>query len=673
VIRRVGVERLELVGIGRGAIVVDPEATGRELVEAQHVHHADCRKRCGKQLRALVGHGTDQQSAIRATVDAEVFAGGDALLDQVLSRADEVVEHILLAQFRTGLVPVTTILAAAAEVGDRVDAAGFHPRQVRHREVRRQRDVEAAVAIQQRRRRSIRHHILAMGDEHRHTGAVFRGVEHLAHGEVLGIEIHFGLAPDLAFATGHVVAVQGCRAVEAGVAVEGLGLLGLAAETAGRADPGKRDFAHQAAVQGVHPNRTFGIFQIAGDEVPADMTDALQHVFALGNELHPRIRRIQVDRDQAVLRRTIVGIEEHAPVKVADETVVVGELIDQHRDLRVRVGQILPCNPIAVVGAVKHRDHQEVAVVADAGGKAPLGLVRALVDQRVIGLGVTETVVVNLLVQVQRLEFRFRVGFRIATVVEAAAVRAPRHRGELQPFQLIGQQFTRGDVDHAPAAPVRAAVLDAVGQAAAVRRRHPLGKAYGTVLGPLVRIDQHPRLGVEAVLNVQHRLVLQPVVAAEEIMLAALDRQAETLVVPQRFQPLGKVPTGRQGFEVGVGDGILRRDPFGDLRGFAHVVFKPAVGIGHRGAVVVVKHIHGGGVRVFQNSHGGRRCFSLLFGAGGEQQDGNYSDNYSDNRSRNRSGNRPGEEWKQSVVVRHRRTPARKQGSRVYPRPRSES
>ena len=47
-----------------------------------------------------------------------------------------------------GLVPVFAVLAAAAQVGHRVDAAHLHPDEIRDREAGRHRDVESAVAVE---------------------------------------------------------------------------------------------------------------------------------------------------------------------------------------------------------------------------------------------------------------------------------------------------------------------------------------------------------------------------------------------------------------------------------------------------------------------------------------------------------------------------------------------
>ena len=55
-------------------------------------------------------------------------ARGDLLGDQVLGRGDEVVEDVLLVAEHAGLVPGLAVLAAAAQVGHRVDAAALEER-----------------------------------------------------------------------------------------------------------------------------------------------------------------------------------------------------------------------------------------------------------------------------------------------------------------------------------------------------------------------------------------------------------------------------------------------------------------------------------------------------------------------------------------------------------------
>src|SRR3546814_16317649 len=68
-----------------------------------------------------------------------------------LARGDEVVEDILLLVEPPGVVPRLAIFAAAAQVRDREHAALVDPREPGRREGGGHRDVEATIAIEQRR------------------------------------------------------------------------------------------------------------------------------------------------------------------------------------------------------------------------------------------------------------------------------------------------------------------------------------------------------------------------------------------------------------------------------------------------------------------------------------------------------------------------------------------
>ena len=86
---------------------------------------------------------------------------------------------------------------------------------------------------------------------------------------------------------------------------------------------------------------------------------------------------------------------------------------------------------------------------------------------------------------------------------------------------------------HVPGLPVGAGLGDAVGQVLAVVADRHAGQGDGAVLGPGVRIEQHARLAVERVRDVEDRLVLQAVVADVEVTAARLEGSGILLVVPQ--------------------------------------------------------------------------------------------------------------------------------------------
>ena len=95
--------------------------------------------------------------------------------DQPLRRGDEVLEDPRLAGEHAGAVPRLAELAAAAQDGQRVDAAGLDPRRRERAERRPLAGIEAAVAEEQRRRRAGAGQAALVRDEHRHPRSVLRG------------------------------------------------------------------------------------------------------------------------------------------------------------------------------------------------------------------------------------------------------------------------------------------------------------------------------------------------------------------------------------------------------------------------------------------------------------------------------------------------------------------
>ncbi len=104
-----------------------PARAGEQLVVALHVeqrHLADDRAEEVGYAREHVAH---QQAAVAAALDAEVLRRGDLALDQVLGDGGEVFVGPVPVLLERGLVPLRAELAAAADVGDHVDAALLQP------------------------------------------------------------------------------------------------------------------------------------------------------------------------------------------------------------------------------------------------------------------------------------------------------------------------------------------------------------------------------------------------------------------------------------------------------------------------------------------------------------------------------------------------------------------
>ena len=190
----------------RDAVVRLPRPADGELVEAQHVHHAHRRQRRAEEVRPL-RHARRRPAGRRCCRRRWRASASTCSCSRIRHSAAAMKSSktfCLLLQ-APGVVPRLAVLAAAAQVGHGVDAAHLQPRRHRRREAGRERDVEAAVAVEVASGSARRRQALPVGEEHRDLRAVLRRVEDL-HGLVLrGVEVHLRLLEDRARARREVV------------------------------------------------------------------------------------------------------------------------------------------------------------------------------------------------------------------------------------------------------------------------------------------------------------------------------------------------------------------------------------------------------------------------------------------------------------------------------------
>ena len=191
VVGRVGLQEAPLVGIVRVAVFGHPAGPGQEPVVAPHVEQRHLRGDGAEQVRAHGEHGAHQEAAVAAAENAELGGIRDVASNQVFGHGDEVLEGARTILLQRRLVPGRAELAAAADVGQRVDAAAFEPGDADAGGIARQlRDLEAAVAVQQRRLRLRLASLAGPRDlEVGNARAVGGGRPMLRDGEALGIEV----------------------------------------------------------------------------------------------------------------------------------------------------------------------------------------------------------------------------------------------------------------------------------------------------------------------------------------------------------------------------------------------------------------------------------------------------------------------------------------------------
>ena len=153
VVGRVRVRTLNCAASSGRAVLRHPRLAAPEQVVAQHVEERHRAHHGAEQLGALRDRRADEQAAVRAAADREAgrarcSRSRSATRPPRRSRR----RRSACSRAHAGLVPVLAVLATAAQVGQREDAAAPRATEMRAgREARRELDVEAAVAVEQER------------------------------------------------------------------------------------------------------------------------------------------------------------------------------------------------------------------------------------------------------------------------------------------------------------------------------------------------------------------------------------------------------------------------------------------------------------------------------------------------------------------------------------------
>jgi hypothetical protein len=161
---------------------------------------------------------------------------------------------------------------------------------------------------------------------------------------------------------------------------------------------------------------------------------------------------------------------------------------------------------------------------------------------------------------------------------------------------VIAGVLAGGHVADQDLVPVAAAAGDRVAEQLAVVARGEIRQSHGAVGRQRVRVEQQPALAVQRVGHLEHRLVLQAGVVGEEPFPAELLRRAGALEVPQTGEAVADLRPLRDGLQERLRDLVLGRHPRLGVGGI--VVLQPAVGIGNRGAVELLHHLHLAGRRI---------------------------------------------------------------------------
>ena len=188
-VRGVGEEGLEVVGVFDGSILRSVEhAIGRHF-EAEHVEIADVGDHGLDQVGCLGQGCAHKQATIAAALNGELFRRGILLVDEPARASDEIVEHVLLVVQHARLVPGFAEFAATTQVANHIDAASLEPDRQGAAESGRLGNVETTIPGQERWVASIERQSFRTDDVQRDFGSIFRDTfttEHLVGAQVGG-------------------------------------------------------------------------------------------------------------------------------------------------------------------------------------------------------------------------------------------------------------------------------------------------------------------------------------------------------------------------------------------------------------------------------------------------------------------------------------------------------
>ena len=231
-------------------------------------------------------------------------------------------------------MPLLAILATAAKIYLRIDAALLEEWYAHCREVWTQRDVETSVAIKEHGVLSIPLHTFLVCNEHRNARSVLAEEEELLTLVILLSELYVRLCIERAFVLVHVVTIDGSRHCKRREGIEALLTILAACETYASRH-WQLHFVPHLSIQPIYKGMVAGILRIVQYQLMVYYIHAIQDVLLLGNEFLPLAQSglIDIRRHDASLGRTIVGIEEYLVALSVYGTVLIVHIVGHLNEL----------------------------------------------------------------------------------------------------------------------------------------------------------------------------------------------------------------------------------------------------------------------------------------------------------------------------------------------------
>ena len=137
---------------------------------------------------------------------------------------------MLLLHLCSRQMPCLAILRTSTQIRLCINAASLQERNAAAGKSGRQRDVEATVAIEINGILAVAFQAFLIGEEHRNTGAVLAGVEHLFGGVAVQVEIHLRSCEKRALVLLKIILIDGSGNGKGSKGIEALRLSPLTTE-----------------------------------------------------------------------------------------------------------------------------------------------------------------------------------------------------------------------------------------------------------------------------------------------------------------------------------------------------------------------------------------------------------------------------------------------------------
>src|SRR3954471_22413643 len=161
-------------------------------------------------------------------------------------------------------------------------------------------------------------------------------------------------------------------------------------------------------------------------------------------------------------------------------------------------------------------------------------MIGRLEDQLIVCLFASDAMIENSLASVGRKRIVGRPRALRSHVEETSLVLGRPERRILDSLELFAEVLIRPHLTNANGSPGGSLGRNSVGEVASVGRRRLIDDRDEAVLGEGVDVDQHARDGIEALLHVKGRLILQTAVLVEEESLTRAEWGADFRILPRR-------------------------------------------------------------------------------------------------------------------------------------------